>query len=281
MGRTPRSSARSGVFIWALSLSEWRHKIQYLALVVAALFLIISNKQDHPFNIGLRNALMNAVAPIVGFANQPMAGLHSFGNQWQQWQDVYTENEALRQENVKLREWHRLATGLNSENKSLRKLLRVAPSHSGHFISGKMLGGGIGSFNRSQFIGLGKEDGIKQDMAVISTEGLVGRIQETAEGYSRVMLLTDINSRIAVLTHKGQEHAMITGRNDGLLELRYLPKDTKIKIGESVVTSGDAALMPAGITIGKVVQIKPQILVKPAVDWARLVYVSVIASEEK
>jgi rod shape-determining protein MreC len=138
----------------------------------------------------------------------------------------------------------------------------------------------MGPYSRSQFISVGADDGVKRDMAVLSGEGLVGRVQEVTGGNARVMLITDISSRIAVVTQNGRENAMVVGRNGELLELRYLPKKTKVKLGEMVMTSGDADLMPSGIPLGKVVKVTPQeVLVKPVVDWSRLSFVSVVAPE--
>ncbi len=272
--------SRSHVLSLAISLGEWRSRLAFILFILLASFLIMLNKAENPAAIAMRMALTDALAPAVGFVSQPMHGVQSFGDQWQQWQDVYAQNMQLRAENTKLKQWYRVSAELNTENKSLRKLLKLAPTHAGHFVSGKMLGSVAGAFSQSQFVSVGKADDVAANMTVISGEGLVGRLQEVAEDNSRVMLVTDMNSHIAVVTQGNRENAMAVGRNGALLELRYLPKHSNLKLGEMVVTSGDAGLMPAGIPVGQVVKITPQeVLVKPIVDWSRLDYVSIVAPE--
>jgi rod shape-determining protein MreC len=255
--------SRSKTLSLAISLGEWRARLLYIFLTFLALLLVALNKSESPATQAIRNTLTDILAPAVSFIAQPIEGAQSFGDQWQQWQDVYAQNAALREENAKLRQWHRLSAGIYSENKALRDLLKLAPTTAGHFISGKMLGNLAGSFSQSQWVSVGETDGASKDMAVLSADGMIGRVIEVANNTSRIMLVTDINSHIAVQTQQGREQAMAVGRNQALLELRYLPKKSAVKLGEMIITSGDAGLMPAGIPIGRVVKIGAgQVLVR-------------------
>lgn len=272
---------RSKAVVLAISLSEWRTRFLMFALSFLALLLLLFSHGQHPAVLALRVAMMDFLAPTVGFLTQPQQSLSHISEQWSQWQNVYTQNQQLREENAKLRQWYHTATEMSAENAALRRLLNLVPANTNHFLSGKLLGNLAGAFSQSQFLNIGTENGVSLDMPVISGEGLVGRVMEAGNSTSRVMLITDTNSRIAVITQDGRERAVAIGRNEPLLELRYLPEDTSVQPGEIILTSGDAELIPANIPVGQVVEVsKNHILVKPLVDWSRLNYVSLIASQQ-
>lgn len=267
--------------VLAMRLGDWRQRLLLASLAVFSLTLMLLGHAGSPALQSTRMALTEFLAPVIGFLAQPSESIGAVGEQWQGWQNIYAQNATLRDENAKLKQWRRAAIELEAENQSLRHLLKLAPVASGHYLTGKMIGGALaGSFGRSHLLNLGSEDGVVRDMAVMTGDGLVGRVMEAGGGTSRVMLVTDINSHIAVMTEQGREQAVATGNNEALLELRYLPADSKIAVGETVLTSGDAALMPAGIPVGEVVKIENgRVLLKPAVDWSRLSYVSLISPE--
>lgn len=280
MMRTAKKTKSTGLVL-AMTLGDWRQRLLLVSLAAFALTLMLLGHAGSPALHSTRMALTGFLAPVIGFFAQPTESIGAVGEQWQSWQNVYAQNAALQDENADLKQWRRAAIELEAENASLRHLLKLAPVASEHYLTGKMIGGTLaGSFGQSQLLNLGSEEGVLPDMAVTTGDGLVGRVMEAGSGTSRVMLVTDINSHIAVMTEQGREQAVATGNNQALLELRYLPADSKIKIGETVLTSGDAALMPAGIPVGEVIKIENgRVLLKPAVDWSRLSYVSLISPE--
>jgi rod shape-determining protein MreC len=275
----PIRGQRSAALAIALSVQDVRFKISLgLFLILAFTFLILGHSHNRIAVMG-RMMLTDFFAPTVHFMAQPVQQIASFGDNWQQWQNVYAENERLRAENTQLKQWQHLSLDLSAQNEALRELLHspVVASHS--YLSAKIIGGGATAFDQTQILDSGVAEGVAVDMPVISSAGIVGRVTETGVHTARVMPITDINSRIAVVSQDGREHAIAAGRNDELLELRYLPRQSTLKLGEIVVTSGDAALIPSGIPVGRVVQVKKdRVLVRPLIDWSRLDFVSLIAS---
>ncbi len=262
----------------AISLRDWKARLTLILFGLLALVFLILARSENPAMTAARSALTDLLAPTVGFLSSPIQASASLGEKWQQWQNVAAENEQLRAEIAQLKQWQVMGAELHAENESLRQLLNLAPASAKHFVSGRMIGNLAGPFSQSQFINIGSADGVIKDMTVIAGEGLVGRVLEVGNFTSRVMLVTDINSHIAVVSQHSREQAVAFGRNDALIELRYLNEKTKLKLGEMVLTSGDAKLIPAGLPLGRVVKIENgKVLVKPIVDWARLSHVSLIA----
>lgn len=271
-------SQRSTALVLAISLREWKSRVIFLLFGCLALVFLLLSHAENPAMASARMALTDLLAPTVNFLSQPVQTTQTLAGQWQKWQDVYTQNETLRAENAQLKQWQSMTAELQAENESLRNLLKLAPAETHHYLSGKMIGNLAGSFSQSQFLDIGAAEGVVKDMAVISGEGLAGRVLEVGNSTSRVMLVTDINSRIAVMGQNSREKAVAIGRDHSLLELHYLADNTQMKPGELILSSGDAKLLPAGIPVGRVVKVeKNQVLVKPIVDWTRLSYVSLIA----
>jgi rod shape-determining protein MreC len=187
------------------------------------------------------------------------------------------ENQKLREQNTPLMRWQFAATELENENARLRDLLKFAPSGKESYTSARVAIDSSGPYVKAVVINAGKQNNVEADLAVVNENGLVGRVVETSERSSRVLLLTDINSRVPVMTETSRERAIATGDNSDNLVLKYAPQDSKIKVGERLLTTSDGGVMPPGLPVGVVSQIKDGIItVKPYVDWYRLEYVSVV-----
>jgi rod shape-determining protein MreC len=118
-------------------------------------------------------------------------------------------------------------------------------------------------YNNTITINLGSQDGMKVDMAVMTVEGLIGRIISISEFYSNVQLLTDLNAKESITKavattvqgNENQSFGMIEGYNEqtGMLEMTKISPTDTLKEGDTIVTSGLGQVFPKGIVIGTVV----------------------------
>jgi len=111
-----------------------------------------------------------------------------------------------------------------------------------------------GAFYRSLLINAGARQFIRRGQAVIWQGGLVGRIAEVGERSSRVLLMTDINSRIPVVVESTGDRAILRGDNSSRPVLRFLPENSPISPGDRIVTSGHGGVYPPGLAVGSVAQ---------------------------
>jgi len=136
-------------------------------------------------------------------------------------------------------------------------------------------------------INKGEKDGIKIDSAVISTQGLIGRITKTAFNTSTVKLLTSNDIKVSVYINNDnlEYHGIIDSyiKEEGLLKVSNVIKNSNIKIGDKVYTSGLGNIYPSGIYIGKVVEVNHDNLglsktlkVKTDTSYDKIFYVSVV-----
>jgi rod shape-determining protein MreC len=269
-----RSSAR----VHAVSVRDYGWKISFVLLFMLSFALMALSRSDNASVAMLRGVMADALSPVVSTIAAPIqtvkGGVAAVNGLF----NLHTQNRALLVENEQLKRWQKLAAQLEAENQSLRALLHVLPSAETTFLSARVLGNTSGGFSHSVFINGGARTGIASDMAVMNNEGLLGRVVESGDKTARVLLITDLNSRISVIGEKSRERALAVGRNGPLLELQYVPEDSKLKVGEKLFTSGDAALMPAGIPVGVIQSLENgKIRVAPMVDWSRLDFVSLVA----
>ena len=136
-------------------------------------------------------------------------------------------------------------------------------------------------FSKMININAGLKDGVINDMAVVNYRGLVGRTVDTSVGNTRVLLLTDPNSSIAVKTISNNNYSLLQGGDDGVHLVSAFSKDEKLpKVGDLVVTSGSAQIFPSNILVGKIIEVtKDSFLVLPFVDFKNIDYVQVVENK--
>ncbi|MFA7465617.1 MAG: rod shape-determining protein MreC, partial [Syntrophales bacterium] len=137
-------------------------------------------------------------------------------------------------------------------------------------------------------INKGTADGSKAGLAVISVEGVVGRIVESSWNVSRVLLAIDYNSNIDAMIQGTRSQGILQGGGAMGCNLKYVERSEEVKVGDAVLTSGMGGIFPKGLLIGTVVSVDrkdsglfQKIEVMPAVYFSRLEEVSVILPEEK
>jgi rod shape-determining protein MreC len=191
---------------------------------------------------------------------------------------VYRENERLREENRRLLAWQAEAARLTVQNRELRDMLNIPEvERAPAWTTARVVGDAGGPFVQTFLIDAGAERGVRKGMAAVTPQGMVGRVIAVGRRSSRVLLITDYNSKIPVTVERSGDHAILTGDNSGEPALRFLPLNASLQAGDLVLTSGDGGLMPAGLLIGRVDAVdKRKVAVRPFADWSRLDYVSVL-----
>jgi rod shape-determining protein MreC len=250
-------------------------------MMTAALSLMVMSKTEHPAAVKLRTTLNDTAAPVLAVLASPIDALSAVGTWFVNLTALYSENIVLRNQNAELLKWQAMAKDMQQENESLRKLLYVVPQPKRSFISARVVSDVGGPYSHAVLIQSADALAVSKNQAVISERGLVGRVVETGKTSARVLLLTDINSRVPVLLERTREKAILAGSNDGLPSLLYLAVSTQVAIGDRLVTSGDGGVFPAGVPVGIVSANQDGVLkVEPYVQASRLEYVSVVTSAQ-
>lgn len=217
--------------------------------------LMMMAKADALIVERIRTSLADIVTPMLEALSEP-AGAVSKGTDvvktlWSQQDEI----RRLQQENERLRKWQRVAESLDRENEQLRDLLRFAPDPAPREVLGARVISDQGVFRKSKLVNAGRTMGVARGQAVMTGDALVGRVVEVGERSARVLLLTDINSRIpVVVTNKDRSRtpAILVGTNSSEPSLHHVPDAAPIKPGDQVVTSGTGGMLQRGLPIGVV-----------------------------
>jgi rod shape-determining protein MreC len=169
--------------------------------------------------------------------------------------NLRTENERLKRENARLLAWQEAARRLADQNRALQSLLDFKADPQSRYVSARVVGDSGGAFVRSMLLNAGKRDGVAKGQAVVTGDGLVGRIVSAGQWSSRVLLITDINSRVPVVVESARDRAILAGDNTNLPKLVFLPGNSVVKPGDRVVTSGDGGVFPPGLPVGRVASV--------------------------
>lgn len=245
-------------------------------IMLASVLLIVSSIRPQYVD-GLRLAISDTFTPILKLVTVPVQTAAFFVRDVSGLAEMQSENARLKDENARLRDWYHTALLLEAENKSLRELLHVKlePQHT--YISARVLSDGGRTFAKSLLVDAGRADGVEKGQAVLAAQGVVGRVIEAGENTARILLITDINSRIPALVENSRLHAIFSGENKNNGRLLHLSPDSNLNDGARIITSGLGGVYPYGLPIGVVEKDQyNQPIVKPYADFNRLVYVRIV-----
>ena len=250
--------------------SLWR-RFAFGALVAAAFATMLFGKADSVVVERARLAIADAATPVLEVLAEPAGAVARAVEGAAALRDLHGEVARLREENLRLREWRRAAEGLQAENRALRRLARFVPPAEPDYISARAISNAGGPFVRSVLVNAGRRHGVRRGLAAVSGAGLAGVTVEVGELHARVLLVTDLNSRIPVTVRTTRDPGVLSGDNSNRPELLFLPQNAAVSTGDAVVTSGLGGALPPGIPVGTVASVGASgARVKPLVDWDRL-----------
>ena len=251
-----------------------RTALPFLVLLSAG--IIVIGKADQMILASVRTAVADTMAPALDAVSRPVAAVGSAVDRVRGVIALYQENRRLEQDNERLLQWQQTALKLAADNKRLRSLVKAVPEGAVSYASARVIANSGGAYVRTVMIDAGSDDGLGRGQAVISGDGLVGRLTEVGSRAARVLLVTDLNSRVPVVLDRTHEAAVLAGDNSDRPHLVYMA-DKEVKIGDRVVTSGDGGIFPPGLPVGVVAGLEggtPR--VEPYADLSQLGYVMAV-----
>jgi rod shape-determining protein MreC len=227
-------------------------KLTLPVLIVVSFGVMLLGKADAVLAERARMALADGLAPIyatlAGPLDQIRATVADATGLW----DVRNENIHLREENDKLRRWQSIALALDAENQRLKASLHWIPDPAASFVTARVVADAGGVYAKAVLLSVGPNHGIKKGEIALDERGLIGRVTEVGSRTARVLLITDMNSRIPVILETSRAHAILVGTNGPQPRLLYWPEGIMPQEGERVVTSAEANAFPANLPVGTV-----------------------------
>jgi rod shape-determining protein MreC len=261
----------------AVSLKGLAQRFAFGMLIVAAFAVMVIGKADTIIIERVRSAVVDITAPILNVVSRPVQSVNDAMAEVEDVLAMREELARLREENARLMSWQSVAQRLEAENKALRSFFAFSSGPQATFITARVVGDAGSAFVRSMLLNAGARDGVKNGQAVMTADGLAGRITEVGETSARVLLITDINSRIPVLVERTRDRAVLAGDNSRQPRLTLMPPGISVEAGDRIVTSGHGGTYPAGLPVGVVASVgEKAVRIEPLVDWHRLEFVRVV-----
>jgi rod shape-determining protein MreC len=190
------------------------------------------------------------------------------------------ENLELRRALSQLRYDRFQVQEIRQENERLTKILglrKALPTAAKRTLFCRVIGRSPIAWNRVLLIDKGAREGVRRNMIVLSDLSLVGKVAEAGASASKVLLITDPNSKIGVVIQRTRQEGVLFGTSSGECRVKYLSVDTEVKEGDIVETAGYGGFIPKGLLVGRVVKVwkeRGQIYqvakIKPLTDLSRI-----------
>lgn len=222
--------------------------------------------------------LMEGAIRSVGIVRWPLKEaqkLLSYRATWEENRRLKSERSGLRSRVIQLEE-------MLSGNDRMKKLFEYRDRRGLDAVTALVVARDPSNWNASLMIDKGRRDGIRPGMAVVSAEGVVGKVAEPSDNVSKVILINDPGFSVAAVDRRSRVSGLLSGSLSGKCRIFYLPENADIQLKDEIITSSISLDFPPGLLVGEVTAVFPsgeagfRAEVSPAVDVSRIEEVLVI-----
>jgi rod shape-determining protein MreC len=235
----------------------------------------------------IRSWSVGTIAPLEKIIVWCQNGVGNLWNNYVYLRGVRQENRDLKFEIEQLRLEQVRLTDDAQQARRLQALLGFKEQYIAKTVAAQVIGSSGSEQSRSVYIDKGTDSGVQKDMAVITAEGVVGKVLRALGSTSQVLLINDQSSGVGAILDKSRLQGVVKGSPAGDLILENVMTDESVGPGERVVTSGGDQIFPKGLTVGTVMKVSPgadlflNIRLKPSASLNRLEEVLVITKKEE
>jgi rod shape-determining protein MreC len=231
-----------------------------------------------------------AVGAITPFERALVWGQNSADNLWHNYfylRGVRAENRQLKDQIEQMRlEQVRLSEDA-AQARRLQTLVAFKEQFISRTVAAQVIGSSGSDLSRTIYIDKGENAGIQRDMAVMTAEGIVGKVLAVYPSVSQVLLISDQSSGVGALLEKTRLQGVLRGTANGEVVLERVMSDEQVPVGETLLTSGGDQIFPKGLPIGTVTQVSNgkdlflNIKIKPAANLSKLEEVLVLVEKQE
>lgn len=257
-------------------LKDLFRKLFVVILFLTAFLFIMLSRFDSVAIEALNKVVIKVTGPVMQVVELPARVIHHVWTYFYDISHIYAENQLLRDENKQMMILQNKVRTLEVENQLLSRLLNYVPPAEASFMSAQVVAESGDKFTHLLLIYVGNE-AVKKGQIVMGDESVIGRIDTVSPPYAKVILITDINSKIPVVVERTRVRGILSGNNKDLPQLIFMRSTTDVQEGDIIVTSGVGGMFPAGLPIGFISSINGnKVEVEPMADLSRIEYVRIV-----
>ena len=231
-----------------------------------------------------------AVGAISPFERGIVWVQNSAGNVWHNYfflRGVRAENRQLKEQIEQMRLEQVRLTEDASQARRLQTLLAFKEQYIAKTVAAQVIGSSGSDLSRVVYIDKGKNSGIDRDMAVITSDGIVGKVLLVYPNEAQVLLISDQSSGVGAILENSRLQGVLRGSPNGEVVLERIMSDEAVQPGETVLSSGGDQIFPKGLHVGTVTKVGPgkdlflNIKIRPAADLSKLEEVLVLVEKQE
>lgn len=253
-----------------------------IGILAALLVFSLNVPHNREANI-VESSVLSSLSPLLMPVYRISGFVEDIWDSYIRLVDTHKENIRLRDDirslNIRIMEGNEAFYA----NKRLERLLDMKKNVPDPTITATVIGEDVSSWFRTLVINRGSSSGIREGMAVVSADGVVGQTIKVSSSTARVLLLTDHASGIAATIQRSRARGVVKGKNESLCTLDFTTREEDVKVGDTVITSGIGGVFLKGLPIGEVTMVKrgqygifQTVTIRPAVNLPHLEEVLVV-----
>ena len=246
----------------------------FVLVILSIILIFLETIEAKPLN-KVRSFVKDVVYRSATIVSFPLKSVNNFASFLENHLNLYSNYNELIKENNELKNNISKTDFLELENSQLRKLIDEQIESSSNLVSARVMIDKQSPYLNSFVINIGSNKGIKNGMAVLDGKNFIGRIVDVNFFSSRVLLVSDLNSKIPVLSEPSGSHAILSGHGTNEPTLEYLSKNNGIQDGDKIYTSGKEGIFTPGLVVGKAKIEKNKIKVLLFADLDQITFVNI------
>jgi rod shape-determining protein MreC len=257
-------------------------------VLIAVNIIVLSVNSRRYTSFGLERVAISFISPFQELITRTIDFTQDIWQQYFWLVSVAKENQVLRERLNQASENNNLWHETELANARLRDLLDFQKNITDRVVAAEVIGKDPSAWFKTAIIDKGKADGLTKGMPVVMPQGIAGQVIETANHYSKVMLIIDRNSAVDALVQRTRARGVIKGESTGQCRLDYVLRKKDVRIGDIIVSSGSDGVYPKGLRIGRVSDVIEhdgdifhEVFLTPFVDFEKLEEVLVVLDVQK
>ena len=245
-------------------------------MLVSLLLITVSIRYGKE-NLFFESVIVRIFSPAQSLLTQARTSISDLLDRYFFLTEVSRENDRLLKEVDQLTRRNNDLLEAIKQQGGIKKLQKANKKGEVKSLTAMVIGRGSTQWSKMVFIDKGTDDGIRGNVAVVTDMGIVGHVIHSTATTSKVLLITDSRSAVDSLFQNTRVPGVTTGTGEDLCEIKFVPIDAELKVGDRVISSGLGGIFPKGRMVGTVVGVAKRkqelfqdVVVAPSVDLSRL-----------